>query len=197
MAKSQKTTKATTAGSASATARRSPLSNVAIRLFGALLAFVGILLVVTKKAVPDMAVTVAAVFFVVGGFFLFVSNLKKLFAGGRIDNDVIVYFLFGLLLMVAGILLLVFKSKVVGWFIVLLGTLIAAYGLALLIRFVVKPRNKKLMIADIILSVLAIAAGILIALLYVSEISSADNGVCYYIFGAIAIAVGACDLVLY
>lgn len=192
-----KTVKATTGSSASASAKRSPLSNVAVRLFGAILAFVGILLIVTKRLVPEMAVTVASVFFIVAGFFLFVSNFKKLIAGGRVSNDVIIYFLFGLLVMVAGILLLVFKSDVVKWFIVLLGSLIAAYGLAILIRFIVRPRGKSLMIADIILAVLAIIAGILIALLYVSEISSAENGVCYYIFGALAIAVGACDLVLY
>lgn len=192
-----KTVKATTGSSASASAKRSPLSNVAVRLFGAILAFVGILLIVTKRLVPEMAVTVASVFFIVAGFFLFVSNFKKLIAGGRVSNDVIIYFLLGLLVMVAGILLLVFKSDVVKWFIVLLGSLIAAYGLAILIRFIVHPRGKSLMIADIILAVLAIIAGILIALLYVSEISSAENGVCYYIFGALAIAVGACDLVLY
>ncbi len=192
-----KTVKATTGSSASATAKRSPLSNVAVRLFGAILAFVGILLVVTKQAVPTMAVTVAATFFVVAGFFLAVSNFKKLIEGGRVSNDVIIYFLFGILLMVAGTLLLVFASSVVKWFIVLLGALIAAYGLAILIRFIVRPRSKGLMIIDIILSVLAIIVGVLIALLYVPEIASAESGVCFYIFGALAIALGACDLVLY
>lgn len=53
------------------------------------------------------------------------------------------------------------------------------------------------MILDIVFAVLAMIAGILIALLYVSEISSAENGVCYYIFGALVIAIGACDLVAY
>lgn len=192
-----KTVKATTGTSASASAKRSPLSNVAVRLFGAILAFVGILLVVTKRAVPDMAVTVASTFFIVAGFFLTVSNFKKLIAGGSVANDVIIYFLFGIVLMVAGILLLVFKSSVVQWFIVLLGALISAYALATLIRFIVRPRSKKLMILDIVFAVLAMIAGILIALLYVSEISSAENGVCYYIFGALVIAIGACDLVAY
>lgn len=192
-----KTVKATTGASASASAKRSPLSNVAVRLFGAILAFVGILLVVTQKAVPTMAVTVAGVFFVVAGFFLAVSNFKKLIAGGKVSNDVIIYFLFGLLLFVAGILLLVFQSTVVKWFIVLLGSLIAAYALAILIRFCVHPRGKSWMIVDIVLASLAICVGILIALLYVSEIANAEGGVCYYIFGALAIAVGACDLVLY
>lgn len=192
-----KTVKATTGSSASATAKRSPLSNVAVRLFGAVLAFVGILLIVTKKAVPDMAVTVASVFFIVAGFFLAVSNFKKLIAGGKVSNGVIIYFLFGLLVMVAGILLLVFKSSVVQWFIVLLGVMIAAYALAILIRFCVHPRGKNLMIMDIILAVLAIITGVLIALLYLSEVANAESGVCYYIFGALAIAVGACDLVLY
>ncbi len=192
-----KTVKATTGSSASATAKRSPLSNVAVRLFGAILAFVGILLIVTKRAVPDMAVTTASVFFIVAGFFLAVSNFKKLLAGGRVSNGVIIYFLFGLLVMVAGILLLVFKSDVVKWFIVLLGSLIAAYGLAILIRFIVSPRSKNLMVLDIVLAVLAIIVGVLIALLYVSEIANAEQGVCFYIFGALAVAVGACDLVLY
>lgn len=193
----KKAVKATTGDSATASAKRSPLSNVAVRLFGAILAFVGILLVVTKRAVPDMAVTVAAVFFVVAGFFLAVSNFKKLIAGGKVSNEVIIYFLFGILLMVAGILLLVFKSDVVKWFIVLLGALIAAYALAILIRFIIHPRGKSLMVIDIILAVMAMIVGILIALLYVPEIASAESGVCYYIFGSLAIAVGACDLVLY
>lgn len=192
-----KTVKATTASSASATAKRSPLSNVAVRLFGAVLAFVGILLIVTKKMVPDMAVTVASVFFIVAGFFLAVSNFKKLIAGGKVSNDVVIYFLFGLLLMVAGILLLVFKSNVVQWFIVLLGVMISAYALAILIRFCVHPRGKKLMIMDIILAVLAIITGVLISLLYLSEVANAESGVCFYIFGALAVAVGACDLVIY
>lgn len=192
-----KTVKATTGSSASATAKRSPLSNVAVRLFGAILAFVGILLVFTKRAVPDMAVTVASTFFIVAGFFLTVSNFKKLIAGGSVSNDVIIYFLFGIFLMVAGILLLVFESSVAQWFIALLGALISAYALATLIRFIVHPRSKGLMVLDIILSVMALIVGVLISLLYVSEISSAENGVCYYIFGALAIAVGACDLVIY
>lgn len=192
-----KSTKATTGSSASSAARRSPLSNVAVRLYGAILAFVGILLVVTKRAVPETAVTVAATFFVVAGFFLAVSNFKKLIAGGRVDNSVIFYFLFGLLLMVAGILLLIYKSTVIKWFIVLLGTLIAAYGLAILIRFILHPRRKSLMVLDIVLAVLSIIVGILIALLYVSEIASAEGGICYYIFGGLAIAVGALELVFY
>ncbi len=192
-----KSAKATTASSASYAAKRSPLSNVAVRLYGAILAFVGILLVVTKRSVPDMAVTVASVFFVVAGFFLAVSNFKKLLAGGRVENAVIFYFLFGLLILIAGILLLIYKSTVVKWFIVLLGSLLAAYGLAILIRFIVHPRRKSLMILDIILAVLAIITGILIALLYVPDIASAEGGICYYIFGGLAIAVGAVDLILY
>ncbi len=189
--------KATTASSAAATAKRSPLSNTAVRLFGAILAVVGILLVTERRSVSAIALTVISVLFIVGGFFIAVSNFRKMISGKKIDNSVIIYFLLGLVVFVAGILLMVFSSSVQKWFIILLGSLIAAYGLAILIRFIIRPRSKSLQVFDIVLAIVAMITGVLIALLALSEVSSASEGICFYIFGGLAIAVGAIDLIAY
>lgn len=187
---------ATTVSSASGSAKRSPLGNTAIRLFGAALAFVGILLCITKKSFVDIMLTVFAVGCILGGFFVAVSNLRKMIASKNSSGEVTLYFFIGIIVFILGILLLVFQSELTKWFIIIVGVLIAVYGLAMLIRFLTRRRGKAV-VFDVIISVLTIVSGILIALLTISEISGAENGICYYIFGAIATAVGAIELIAY
>lgn len=188
---------ATTVSSASGTAKRSPLSNTAIRLFGAILAFVGILLCIAQSSVVNMMLTVFAVGCLLGGFFVAVSNLRKMISSKSTAGDVLLYFFIGIIVLILGVLLIVFKSEVSKWFIIIVGALIAVYGLAMLIKCLIRRRSKKALIFDIVIAILTIIAGVLIALLSMGEVSGAEGGICYYIFGSIATVVGVTELIAY
>lgn len=189
---------ATTPKSAEQTAKRSPLSNTAVRLCGAFLAFIGILLCIEQRFFINASIILlVSVACIVGGFFIAVSNLRKLLGKGGNTGSVVAYFLLGLLCFVGGILIAIYRGQIAEWFIILVGSLVAAYGLILLIRFVVRPRSKRWQIFDIIVASLTLVTGILLAILSVSQIASASDGVCFIIFGAISAAVGALELVFY
>lgn len=188
---------ATTVSSASGSAKRSPLSNTAIRLFGAILAFVGILLCISQSSVVNMMLTVFAVGCLLGGFFVAVSNLRKMISSKNTSGEVMLYFFIGIIVFILGVLLLVFQSEISKWFIIIVGALIAIYGLAMLIKFLIRRRGKRALVFDVIISILTIIVGILIALLSVGDIAGAEGGICYYIFGALATAVGVIELIAY
>lgn len=195
MAKKKQT--ATTASSATAAAKRSPLSYTAIRLFGAVLAFLGILLCMSGTSIVGILLTVFSVGMILGGFFIAVSNLRKMISSKSTAGDVLLYFFVGLVVFILGILLVIYKGAIAQWFVIIIGALIAIYGLAMLVKFIVRRRGKRAFVFDIIISLLTIVAGVLIALLTVGEIASAGNGVCFYIFGGIAAGVGALELLAY
>lgn len=75
--------------------------------------------------------------------------------------------------------------------------MIAIYGLAMLIKSLIRRRGKRALVFDVIISILTIIVGILIALLSVGDIAGAEGGICYYIFGALATAVGVIELIAY
>ena len=193
---SKKANNGTSMKDANETAKRNPFGNTAIRLFGAVVAFVGLLLCIVGPAWTGMSVVVLGIAFVLTGFFLASTNIRNMIAT-KTTADALGFTFLGLVFFALGVVMLVFRGQISGWFIIILGALIAAYALVLLIRFIVKKRSQRMFLFDIIMAALAIVAGVLIALLYVPEISSAWKGNLYYVFGAYAAAVGAVDLIMY
>lgn len=184
----------TTVKSAGATMSRAPLSSTSMRLLGAIITFVGILLCLEKRGILNMAVTVIGVALVVGGFFVAISNLRRLF-DGRSGKDTILYFLFGLVAFIGGVVLLIYRGQIQSWFLLALGGAIALYGLAMLLYFLLRKRTRSAF--SLVIAALTIVVGILVALLYVPEIANAENGLCFYIFGGFATLVGAIELLIY
>jgi len=193
---SKKEPQATTVESANATAKRNPFGNTAIRLFGALMAFVGLLLCIAGASWTGMTVIVLAIALLLAGFFLASTNIRNMISN-KVSGDLLGYTFLGVLFFALGVVILVFRGKISSWFIIILGALIAAYALVLLIRFILKKRSKRMFVFDIVMAALAIVAGVLIALLYVPEIASAWKGNLHIVFGAFAAAVGAVDLIMY
>lgn len=193
---SKKAKSATTVESANNTAKRNPFGNTAIRLFGAIVTFIGLLLCVVGAGWTIMSVVVLGLAFVIGGFFLASTNIRNMIAS-KASGELLGYTFLGFAVLVLGILALIYRGQIAGWFIIIVGALIALYGLMLLIKFLIKKRSKRMFVFDVIMASLAIVAGVLIALLYVPQISSAWNGNLYYLFGAFAATVGAIDLIMY
>ena len=193
---SKKAKSATTVESANKTAKRNPFGNTAVRLFGAVLAFVGLLLCVVGAGWTGMSVVVLGLAFVIAGFFLASTNIRNMIAS-KTSGELLGHTFLGILMLALGIVILIYRGRIAGWFIIIIGALVALYGLMLLIKFLIKKRSKRMFVFDVVMSVLAIIAGILLALLYVPEISSAWNGNLHYLFGAFAATVGAVDLIMY
>ena len=191
-----KEAKATSAKQAAGTAKRNPFGNTAIRLAGAILAFIGIMLCMEKGNLSAMVITVAAIILIIGGFFVAMTNLRNMIRAKK-SGEALGYFFVGLLLLLLGILCAVFRSQLIKWFIAILGAIIAVYGLCILIRFIVRRGSKKRLPFDIIVACFTLICGVLIAILCVGEVSSASDGVCYYIFGALTILTGTCELIAY
>lgn len=189
-------TKTETPKSASRKAKNAPLSNSAIRFAGFLIAFVGIMLIMTKGSVINTILTVSSIFAMLWGLFLVSGSFKKIVGKADDKNKHYLNLLIGLVLIVAGVLLLVFGGQIEAWFIIIIGALIAIYGLLMMIKFVCATSSRKNTFG-LIVSIFTLITGILIALLYIGEIKSASNGVCYIIFGAIATAVGCTEIICY
>lgn len=188
--------KATTAKQAAGSAKRNPFGNTGIRLAGAILAFIGIMLCMEKNELSSTVITVASIGLIIGGFFVAMTNLRNMIKAKK-SGAALGYFFIGLLMLLLGILCAVFRSELTKWFIAILGAIIAVYGLCMLIRFIVRRGSKKRLPFDIVVACLTLITGILIAILCVGEVSSASDGVCFYIFGALAILTGTCELVAY
>lgn len=188
--------KTETPKSASRKAKNAPLSNSAIRFAGFLIAFIGLMLIITKNSIISTALTVASIFAILWGLFLVSGSFKKLIGKADDKNKHYLNLFIGLVLIVAGILLLLFGGQIEPWFIIIIGALIGIYGLLMMIKFVCATSSKRNTLG-IVLSILTLITGILICLLYIGEISSASSGVCYIIFGAIATAVGCAEIICY
>jgi len=191
--KKEKPVKATTASSGAATAKRNPFGNTGIRLFGTILAFIGILLLIYRTSFVGFFLTVFAVACMLLGTFVAISNLRKLFGKTKVTNDVILYVFLGIAVLAAGILLVVFGSNISKWFFVIVGALVVIYGLVWVIKTALK-NGGKMRIFSIILAVLTIVAGIFLILFIVPEI---NKDICYYIFGGIITATGIMELLAY
>lgn len=188
--------KTETPKSASKKVKNAPLSNSAIRFAGFLIAFIGIMLIMTNGSVINTILTVSSVFAILWGLFLVSGSFKKLIGKADDKNKHYLNLFIGLILMVAGILLLIFGGQISPWFIIIIGALIAIYGLLMMIKFVCATSSRRNTFG-LIVSIFTLITGILIALLYIGEINSASDGVCYIIFGAIATAVGCTEIICY
>jgi hypothetical protein len=103
----------------------------------------------------------------------------------------------GLLALVAGILDLLYRGEIASWVLVLVGAVVAVYGLAMLIMLALAQRGRRKIVLDVVLSVATMVVGLLIALLIIPSVSNAANHLCYYLFGGLAIAIGGVELVTY
>jgi hypothetical protein len=194
--KSKKAADPTTVESASQTAKHNPFGNTGIRLYGTLLAFVGLLLCIVRNAWTGLTVVVLGIALVLGGFFVASTNIRNMIST-KTSGQLLLYTFLGFVAIALGILMLIYRGQISSWFVIILGSLIGAFALALLIKFLVNKRSKRMFVFDIVMSSLAIVAGVLIALLYVPEVASAWDGNLYYVFGAYACAVGAVDMIMY
>lgn len=199
MANSKKTKsspKPETPKSASKKMQHAPLSNGAIRFAGFIIAFVGVMLIITKDQAFSMALQIGSIFAILWGVFMVSGNAKKLNSESVDKNKCYLNMLIGFLLIVVGIVLLVFQGQISSWFIIIIGALIGVYGLMMLIKFICSATTKKTTF-NVIMSVLTIVIGILICLLYIPQVKSAESGVCFYVFGSLAAAVGATEIICY
>lgn len=187
---------AETPKSASKKAKRAPLSNSAIRFVGFLVAFIGIMLIISGNSIVSTILEVVSVFLILWGLFLVSGNAKRINDTSTDKNKVYLNLLLGILMIVCGILLIFFRGQLQNYFILIVGCAIGAYGLLMFIKFLCSPRTRK-SVFNIVMGVLTIITGILICLLYVPQISSAGNGVCYIVFGAFATAVGCLEIICY
>ena len=170
-----------------------------VRIMGAVLMFVGLMLCVLLNSMMDLFVTVVALAALVVGFYLTVSGMRVLLSRNakRTKQTGAVWLVMGLLLIAAGVLALVYRGTIASWVLVLVGAAIAVFGLLMLIMLAVAQRGPKKVILDVVLSVATMVVGVLIALLTLPAVGNAVNHLCYYLFGALAIAIGGVELILY
>ena len=102
-----------------------------------------------------------------------------------------------IMLIAAGVLGLLYRDAIATWVLVLVGAAIALFGLFMLIMLAVAQRGPRKIVLDVVLSVSTMIVGVLIALLVLPAVGNAVNQLCYYLFGALAIAIGAVELVMY
>lgn len=177
-------------------AKKAPLSNTAIRFVGFLIAFLGIMFITTKESIISTLLNVLSVFLILWGLYLVSGSVKKLGSESTDKNKAYLNLLLGLLMIVAGILIILYGTKLSPYFNIIVGCGIGIYGIMMLVKFICSARTKKTTFG-IIMSVLTIITGILVCLLYIPEIRSASNGVCYIVFGSFATAVGCLEIVCY
>ena len=172
-----------------------------VRLLGAVLMFVGLLLVVMRNTMTQLFVTVVALLLLVGGFYLVASGIRLLAAksgkGKKNATAGALMLVGGLVAIALGVLALLYRGQVANWILVAVGAAIALYGLVMLIVMAVAQRGPHKVVMDVVLAVLTMVVGVLIAILVIPQVGGAVNGLCYYLFGSLAIAVGAVELVMY
>lgn len=170
-----------------------------VRLLGAVLMFIGLMLCVMLNSMMDLFVTVAALAALVVGFYLTVSGMRVLLSRNakRTKQTGALWLIMGIMLIAAGVLGLLYRDAIATWVLVLVGAAIALFGLFMLIMLAVAQRGPRKIVLDVVLSVSTMIVGVLIALLVLPAVGNAVNQLCYYLFGALAIAIGAVELVMY
>lgn len=157
---------ATTINSTKNSAKRNLLGNSAIRYVGLVCAFVGLVILLLGRNVTGTILQVASILFVLVGLLMFVGNLKKLFSDKK-EKDIVLYLLVGVLCLIVGILLYMYGGLIAKWIDIIIGVLLAIYGLVCLIYYCIhQKKNKVLFVFDIILFALLIATGVMVALMY-------------------------------
>ena len=183
----------------SGTNRKGAFSLATVRIMGAVLMFVGLMLCVMLNSMMSLFVTVVALLALVMGFYLTASGIRTLAARNHqsTKHTAAVWLIVGILLLAMGVVALIYRGAIASWVLVFVGALIAIFGLVMLIMLAVAQRGPKKTIFDVVISVLTMAVGVLIALLVLPAVGNAVNHLCYYLFGALAIAIGGTELVMY
>lgn len=182
---------ATTLNNTMASARKNIFSDAAKRYVGFVSAFAGSLIVALGTNITSTVLQILAIAFLLIGFLLFSGNLKKMFKKQG-SKETTSYFLIGLLLIILSILLFIFGGQISNWINLIIGCLIALYGLIILISYLIKRKTQKTHVINIIVSALLFSTGVLIALLFVIS-----NSVFVMITGILSITTGALSMILY
>ena len=157
---------ATTVAGTKNSAKRNLLGNAGIRYVGLVTAFVGLVILLLGRNITSTILQIASIVFVLVGLLLFVGNLKKLCTDKK-EKDVVLFLLIGVLCLAIGILLYFYGSTIAKWIDIIIGSILAIYGLACLIYYLIhKKSNKVLFIFDIILFSLLLIAGVMVALMF-------------------------------
>ncbi len=181
---------------AASSAKRNPLSSTAIRLAGFVVAFVGILLIIERSAITNTALQIISILMMLSGLFMVSGNFKRMLKKDN-GSEVILFFFLGIILIAVGILFLIYQGMIGTWALVIIGCAIAAYGLLMLIKTLVGKQSQARKTLNVVIALFMIVVGILIALLKISEVGNASNGVCYIIFGSFATALGVTEILVY
>lgn len=181
---------ATTLKGTEKSAKRNFLSKSGLRYVGLICAFVGTSILLLGRNVTPLVLQVSSIILVLVGILLISGNFKKIFNKSK-EKDTLLYLLIGILLLIAGIFLYVYGGVISQWIDIIIGVLIAIYGLIVLINFCVNKR-KKWFILDIIISLLFISTGIMLALMY--EFS---GNLYVTIVGIFASITGVSSVILY
>ena len=109
------------------------------------------------------------------------------------EKDIVLYLLIGVLSLAIGVLLYIYGGTIAKWIDIIIGVLLACYGLACLIYYCIhKKANKVLFVFDIVLFALLIATGVMVALMF------KFNGSTYLtIVGIIATTTGVFNVVMH
>ena len=177
-------------------AKNNILGNAALRYVGFVSAFFGVMMLVLKSNIGGQVMKLIGIVMLLFGVLLCSGNLKLLFSKNKSSEKTkgaSLYLLVGVLLVVGAVLLFIFADQVNKWLNLIVGILIALYGLLTLIKFAMKKRsNKVLMVLDLIVAALLIASGIMLALLF------KFNGSTYVLATAIvATTAGGLAIILY
>lgn len=173
-------------------AKKNLLGNAAIRYVGLISAFVGLVILLLGKNITNTILQVTAIVFVLVGLLLFVGNLKKLFADKK-EKDIVLYLLIGVLSLAIGVLLYIYGGTIAKWIDIIIGVLLACYGLACLIYYCIhKKANKVLFVFDIVLFALLIATGVMVALMF-----KFNSSTYLTIVGIIATTTGVFNVVMH
>lgn len=157
---------ATTLNSTRNGAKRNLLSNAGIKYVGLVSAFVGLVILLLGRNITGTVLQIASIVFVLVGLLLFVSNLKKLFKKSK-EKEIVFYMLLGVFFIAIGVLGYIYGGTIAKWLDIIVGVLLAVYGLVCLIYFIVnKNSNKALFIIDIVLFTLLLATGVMVALMF-------------------------------
>lgn len=157
---------ATTLKNTALGAKNNILSNAAIRYIGLICAFIGIMVLFLGTNITSTVIKLISIIVLLIGTLLFSGNIKKIFSKNK-GKETTLYMLLGLLMIAIGVLLLIFGEQISQWLNLFFGIIIALYGIVLLIHFALKKiANKAWFIICLIMSMLLIASGVLIALLF-------------------------------
>ena len=159
---------ATTMKNTLSSAKKNIFGKSALRCVGFICAFIGVMLLYLKANVTNTILQILAIFILLLGVLLTSSNFKMLINKNNTKKkDSTIYMLLGLLMIFLAIILFLFGNQITTVVNLLLGIVIAVYGLALTIYLFISVKVKKnWFFVNLIIALLLLTSGILISLLY-------------------------------